>query len=150
MKKTIFSLLGIFAFLIFSHLNAFACNCPTVIGVEQELKWKLKQLAAVFSGKVIEINKIPQSRDVSVKIEVKEIWKGLLSKEANIATPEHTGACGVSFEVGKSYLVFASHSAEGNLITGLCLNDKELEKASEELEILGKGKKPKSNKSSSK
>ncbi len=87
---------------------------------------------------------------MSVKIEVKEIWKGLLSKEVNIATPNQTGMCGVSFEIGKSYLVFASHSAEGNLSTGLCLKNKELEKAAEELEILGKGKKPKSSKSSSK
>jgi hypothetical protein len=87
---------------------------------------------------------------VSVKIEVKEIWKGILSKKVNIATPEHSGMCGVSFEIGKSYLVFASHSTEGNLSTGLCLNNKELEKAAEELEILGKGKKPKSIKSLSK
>jgi hypothetical protein len=150
MRKAIFSLLGIFAFLIFSHFNVFACSCPTVVGVEQELKWKLKQLQAVFSGKIIEINKIPQSRDVSVKIEVKEVWKGLLSKEVNIATPNNPGMCGASFEIGKSYLVFASHSAEGNLSTGLCLKNKELEKATEELEILGKGKKPKSSKSLSK
>lgn len=113
MKKAVFSLLGILAFLIFSHFNVFACSCPTVGGVEQELKWKLKQLQAVFSGKIIEINKVPQSRDVSVKIEVKEIWKGRLSEEVNITTPNHPGACGVLFEIGKSYLIFASRSDGG-------------------------------------
>jgi hypothetical protein len=145
MKKIVFILLCIAALFVFVPENALACSCPTVgvVGLEQELKWKLKQLQAVFSGKVIEINKIPQSRDVSVKIEIKEIWKGLLSKEVNIATPESPSACGVSFEIGKSYLVFASHSAEGNLSTGLCLKNKELEKAAKELEILKKGKKPK-------
>jgi hypothetical protein len=143
MKKAVFSLFGIVAFLIFSHINVVACSCPTVVRLEQELKWKLKQLQAVFSGKVIEISKIPQTRDVSVKIKVKEIWKGLLSKEVNIATPDSSAMCGVPFEIGKSYLIFASRSAEENLSTGLCLKNKELEGAAEELEILGKGKKPK-------
>ncbi len=149
MKKTIFSVFGIFGFIIFSQFNVFACSCPTMFGTEQELKlkWKLKTLQAVFSGKVIEINKIPQSRDVSVKIEIKEIWKGLLSKEVNISTPDNPASCGVTFEIGKSYLVFASRSAEGKLTTGLCLNNKELYKAAEELQILGEGKKPQKKKS---
>ncbi len=146
MKKTIFSVFGIFGFIIFSQFNVFACSCPTMFGTEQELKWKLKTLQAVFSGKVIEINKIPQSRDVSVKIEIKEIWKGLLSKEVNISTPDNPSACGVSFEIGKSYLIFASQLDNGDLSTGLCLKNKELEKAAEELEILGEGKKPKRSK----
>lgn len=149
MKRTIFSLLGIFALLIFSQYSVFACSCPTIGGIDQELKWKLKELQAVFSGKVIEITKVPQSRDISVKIEVKEIWKGRISLEVNITTPDHPGACGVLFEIGKSYLVFASRSDEGNLTTGLCLNNRELEKAAEELEILGKGKQPERSKSPS-
>ncbi len=148
MKKGVFSILGIFAFLIFSQFNVFACSCPTVMSTEQEVKWKLKRLQAVFSGRVVEINRKPHTRDVLVKIRVERFWKGVLYEDLRLTTPESPGACGYTFEIGKSYLVFASRSAQGDLATGLCLNNKELEKATEELEILGIGKKPKRNKSS--
>ena len=50
---------------------------------------------------------------------------------------------GYTFEVGKSYLIFA-HTSNGNkLTTSLCSRNSEIEKAIEELMILGKGKSPK-------
>lgn len=147
MKKALCSVFGILAFLILGQSSAQACSCPTVGSTELELKWKLKELQAVFSGEVLEINKIPQSRDVSVKINVETVWKGLVLREVTINTPESSGACGYPFEVGKSYLVFASLDDKVNLTTGLCLRNKPVDEASEELKILGKGKKPQKNKS---
>jgi hypothetical protein len=143
MKKAVFFTLGIAAFLIFTHVNVFACSCPTVAGLEEELKWKLKKLHAVFSGEVIEIKEQTSSRDVSVKIKVDRVWKGSVFQELWVMTPDSPGACGVAFESGKSYLVFASRSDQGDLTTGLCLKNKEIVKAEEELKILGAGRKPK-------
>ncbi|MGI8884737.1 MAG: hypothetical protein ACR2IA_10900 [Pyrinomonadaceae bacterium] len=148
MKKASFTIFGIFGFIVFSQLNIFACSCPTVSGLEDEIKWKLIQLQAIFSGEIVEINKIPHTRDISIKVKVEKIWKGVLFEELNVTTPESPGSCGVTFEIGKSYLIFSSLSDEGNLTTGLCLKNKELEKAENELKILGEGKKPRRNKPS--
>ena len=144
MKKAVCSIFVILAFLMFGNSSVYACSCPTVVGLEQELKWKLKALQAVFSGEVLEINKVPQSRDVSVKIKVETVWKGSLFKEVTISTPDHPGSCGYPFQIGESYVVFASLSDTKTLTTGLCLKNIEVKKAIEELKILGKGKKPSS------
>lgn len=143
MKKSIFLLLSVVALLISTQINAFACSCPTIGGtLEQHIKWKLKDSKAVFSGKVIEINDKPQSRDFFVKIKVEKLWKGSLSEEVVITTERSTASCGYPFEVGKNYLVYTHGSGAMNLTTGLCMNNLELQKATEELKILGKGKKP--------
>jgi hypothetical protein len=147
MKKAVCYVVVILAFLIFSQSGIYACSCPTVVGVEQELKWKLKELEAVFSGEVLEINEIPQSLDVSVKIKVETVWKGSPFREVTIITPNNSASCGYPFEVGKSYVVFANRTDKNYLTTGLCLRNREVNKATEELKILGKGKKPKKNKS---
>lgn len=140
MKKFIFLTLIFFNLLLFSHIEAFACSCNQAFA--QPLKTRLFISKAVFSGEVIEINKIFQKRYISiVKIKVKESWKGQLSKEVTINTDTYADACGYTFEVGKSYLIFA-YTSEGKLTTNSCLRNSEIEKASEELKILGKGKKP--------
>jgi hypothetical protein len=74
-------------------------------------------------------------------MRLKQVWKGQLAREVIINTPDNSAACGYSFEVGKSYLVFA-HSLEGKtLATRLCSGNRPLETNSEELKILGKSKK---------
>jgi hypothetical protein len=79
-------------------------------------------------------------------MRLKQVWKGQLTKEVIINTPDNSAACGYSFEMGKSYLVFA-HGTKGKILrTGLCSGNRPLETAGEELRILGKGKKPQNRK----
>ena len=97
--KIIFLSLSLLTLMLFSHIDAFACSCPSLPQtLEQEVKGRLNSSHAVFSGEVLEINKIPQSRDIAVKIKVEEIWKGILSKEVTITTPDHPGSCGYPFQ----------------------------------------------------
>ena len=152
MKKIIILTLTFFGLLLLPQIDVFACSCVDIPQtLEQEIKGRLKDSKAVFSGEILKISETSQTRDVigldvTVKIRLKEIWKGQLTKEVIIKTPDNSAACGYSFEVGKSYLVFA-HSRKGKILaTGLCSGNRLLETATEELKILGKGKKPQKRK----
>ncbi len=148
MKKIVFVSLSIIALFIFTQVNVLACSCPTV-GTMYPTKdtWtsiKLGRVQVAFSGEVVSITKIPK-RMLTVKIQVQESWKQVLPEEVTIITELAT--CGYDFRVGTEYLIFAQGSGEGNLTTGLCLGNKELYKAAEELQVLGEGKKPQKKKS---
>ncbi len=143
MKNITFVLLSGVALFIFAQVNVLACSCPTV-GDSSEITGQLRNAKVVFSGEVIGINKIPKTRMVQVNIEVKESWKEVLHKEITITT--ELGTCGYHFQVGTEYLVIAHGSENGTLTTGLCLGNRILYKATEELEVLGKGNKPQKNK----
>ena len=148
MRKFIFFSINVFALLMFLQIDALACRC--VVDPDQTLEQKinahLKNAKAVFSGEVREIypsffgQNIPR-KDILVKIRVDESWKEILPEEINIVTD--SSSCGYSFEKGKSYLVFANSSDEYGLTTAKCLPNKELENATEELKILGEGKREK-------
>jgi hypothetical protein len=52
-------------------------------------------------------------------------------------------ACDYTFDVGKSYIVYAYLNTETNRFgTSICLRTKPLEDAAEDLKYLGQGKKP--------
>lgn len=137
MKKILLMSLIFTALIIFTRNEIYACSCPSMGGTLQgEMKARLKDSQAVFSGEVIKITDVPASREILVKIRLLESWKGILPEEINITTDRSPGSCGYPFEVGKSYLVFAHRSEEGNLTTGLCLRNRELQKVAEELKIL--------------
>jgi hypothetical protein len=152
MKKIIILTLTFFGLLLFTQRNVSACSCVDIPQtLEQEIKGRLKASKAVFSGEILKINETSQRRDVTgldvtVKIRLKEVWKGQLTKEVIITTPDNSAACGYSFQVGKSYLVFADTTKGKILGTGLCSGNRRLETATEELKILGKGKKPQKRK----
>jgi len=148
MKKNTLISLSLFVLLVFAQIEAFACTCitDTDITYEQSIKFNLKNAKAVFTGKVLEVADIFQSNDVNVKIQVDKIWKGNLSKFVVITTSRFSSACGYKFEKGKSYLVFARTFEKSGLKTHLCLPNREIIKAGQELKILGKALKPKKKK----
>ena len=152
MKKIIILTLTFFGLLLLIQIDVFAYSCGNILQtLEQEIKGRLKASKAVFAGEILKISETSQRPDVTrpevaVKIRLKEVWKGQLTKEVIINTPDNSAACGYSFEVGKSYLVFAD-SRKGKIFsTGLCSGNRLLETATEELKILGKGKKPQKRK----
>lgn len=69
-----------------------------------------------------------------VRFEVYQAWKGVGDTEIIIETDGH---CGVSFEAGKDYLVFANKTPEGGLYAGFCcLATREISYASNDLVYL--------------
>ncbi len=138
-------LITIFAVtFIFSQVKTFACSCVQIenVTLEQEIKNKLKNDKAIFVGKVIEINNEPKRDNRLIKFQVEQFWKGEPTEEISISTEKEMNSCAIPFEKDESYLIFAI-IYEGDLLTGLCMSDKEISRAAEELKILGEGVKPK-------
>lgn len=98
----------------------------------------------VFTGKVIEITRNPPQ----YRLRVERSWKDLLpdTRPKEILLTAYSADCEVPFEVGRTYLVYA-YETVNNLTTNQCLENKEIEKAAEDLKVLGKGKKPGKSKS---
>lgn len=145
--KNVVMLTLIFVALAFSQTKVLACSCPQVVSLEQNIRWQLKNDKAVFVGKLIEIKDKLYYGDRLIKFQVEQIWKGALSDEITVATENVTNSCAYPFEEGKSYLIFAVSSDRDILMTGGCLPNREVSRATEELKILGKGTKPKKAKS---
>jgi hypothetical protein len=136
-------MIGITILLGFTRLEARACTCELPFGnltLKQQVKKAKKQSQAVFVGEVIQIIQKPESYGVSVKFRVGNVWKGKLSKEVTIFTGLGGGDCGYRFEVGESYLVYASGSNE-HLSTNICQRTAP-RSANGDMKLLGKGKLP--------
>lgn len=135
MKKIILFSLFLINFLMISPNSAQACSCmmpaPPVESMDQS--------AAVFSGKVVALEKADMS--INVNFEVAQVWKGGIDKEVILTTALDSAACGYAFEEGKDYLVYA-YEHEGALETGLCSRTALLADAQEDVEALGAGQEP--------
>ncbi len=127
----------IFIFLIASITYGCSCDLPTNQSPKKQVKEALAKSKAVFLGKVISINRINYSSEVT--IEVIKSWKHIKTKKVVIYTGVGSGDCGYLFEIGKSYLVYAYGDLNG-LETNICQRTTELEDARNDLKILGKGK----------
>ena len=142
-----------FGLLIFIQIDVFACSCIELPQPpKQRIEGKLKYNQAVFTGKILEITKKPVSRnvispDVLIKIKVERSWKEILPEVIFITSELSDGvSCGAYFEIGKSYLIYAQGTDENSLTTSRCDFNTEVEKATEDLNVLGKGKKPQKSK----
>lgn len=143
MKRSLFIVYGVVAFILVLQVEGFACSCnpPTVGESEKSVVSKARNRAqAVFSGMALQIITDPAKEWVTVKFRVERSWKGSVSKEVNIVTGAHDGNCGIDFKTGEKYLVYASRSSEGGLETGMCDRTDNLRNARKDLKILGKGK----------
>ncbi|HZR84308.1 MAG TPA: hypothetical protein VFD92_24640 [Candidatus Binatia bacterium] len=64
------------------------------------------------------------TRQVRWVLEVGESFKGGAAKKLEVATPSGAAACGVTFEKGQTYLVFARRdTAKAALQTDLCMGN---------------------------
>lgn len=94
--------------------------------------------SAVFTGKVKSEKKVGDTR--IFEFEVEKYWKGAKKKKIQISVYE-TARFQAWFEVGEKYLVFAT-ADDGELKVGRCSRSKSVVDASEDLQKLGKGKRP--------
>lgn len=111
--------------LVFAADAAAACSC-VVAGPPPTASQLLHGSHAVFTATVLGVEelKVPAggngsfSRIRAVALELHQAWRGLAHPNAIIFTGLGGGDCGYPFEVGKSYLVFASHAASGAEVPG--------------------------------
>jgi len=164
MKNLILILFIAFAYFIFPA-KAAACSCllkTSPAGVSeaeksklmaQEIKLDFDKTNIVFSGEVIEIvskgeTETTPADHFEIRLKVQRIWKGINStEEIKIATP--SSCLRYNFEVGKSFLVYASDDRKTNLLwTNMCAGTLPLESATatDVLKIIGKGKRVKPKK----
>ena len=118
---------------------AYACSCEP----SPSPKKSLEQATAVFSGKVLKIEKDGEF-ELAVTFAVDCVWKGKEAKEVVVRTGTNDGICGYKFTKGTSYLIYAHETTRDEvkyLATNICTRTASLADAKEDLKALGKGTK---------
>lgn len=124
--------------------TVYACSCAPPPSVQEELK----RSHEVFVGQVLEVKQQKHGRYVTnaALFEVNQVWKGKPETQKIIYTGTGGGDCGIYFEKGKSYLVYAHPSSmyggKELMISIMCDRTTALDKAQADLDILGQGEKP--------
>jgi MYXO-CTERM domain-containing protein len=101
----------------------------------------LKAALAVFEGRVEKLSAREDGR-ISATLGVVRAWKGVDRERLALATPAASD-CGVRFERGQSYLLFAVAEKHGDgLATTRCTGTKPMSDAGDDLDLLGMGATP--------
>ncbi|QIN84165.1 hypothetical protein GBA63_17060 [Rubrobacter tropicus] len=108
---------------------AYACSCALSESTEEAFR----SSDAVFAGEVVKIGELPMEREgtttlmmpylAPVTFDVKGAWKGVADDPVVVHGQGPGASCGLDFERGETYLVFAGGAGEGGggmLQTGLC------------------------------
>ncbi len=104
--------------------SALACSCaPDPRGYEDDAA----NADAVFDG--VATQQSPPFPDplgsVTFRFDVSNVVKGSVTDPQDVTTSSSGSLCGVSFEIGRAYRVFAYRSG-GSLSTGLCSGNRAL------------------------
>jgi hypothetical protein len=126
---------------LWSTQRVFACSCERVWN--PDYRKALRAADAVFQGTVREVLEL-QSLALRVAVfDVEGSWRGVKAERAFVFTGRGGGDCGLTFEVGKAYVVWASREGwqvSGELSTSTCSFTAPVEEASSQLAQLGKPK----------
>jgi hypothetical protein len=127
----------VLTFVALSASAVYPCECEIM-----KPSKKLRKAKAVFIGEVVEIGRNDKSEwaTVAVKFKVEQYWKGVKEQFVTVVgAPAAAGACGLPVKVGTKYLIYAFKMDEEQLETSFC-DSRWLERATEDLAVLGKGK----------
>jgi hypothetical protein len=103
---------------------AFACECSPVTPARAA-----RQADAVFRGTVTVLRKVERDEDArtDIRFHVDAVYKGSVYAEQVVATPRFSTECGLTPEIGTTWLIFAIQGVEGSgdeavarLITDTC------------------------------
>ena len=146
--------LAVLGFLFLIPDCAFACSCAILGSQKEMVESGLSSSDAVFSGEVVDFEKSPSgttmmegtmwmdaSAPATATLRVSEVWKGPERETLEVSTSSQETACGVPFEEGREYLVYA-YGGQG-LETDLCSQTKPLSEAGTDLAVLANSEKPK-------
>jgi hypothetical protein len=122
--------------------STFACSCP---GMPYPPEQAFSTSEEIFSGKVISITKDENVNEVQlmfshykILFQVLNSWKGGNKDTVTVATGISEDACGISFQEGENYIVYAYGDTQygAELATGLCQRTKPLASAQDDLAFL--------------
>lgn len=120
---------------------ARACTCSPETPEAQ-----LAAATAVFEGRVVSIERegAPEVGPARLRVtfEVVQTWKAANVERLIVTTASDEAACGVAFEQGRSYLVYAIAGSGGALAAGLCGGTTLRESADATVAALGAGVTP--------
>ncbi|KAI9015504.1 hypothetical protein DFJ74DRAFT_709436 [Hyaloraphidium curvatum] len=123
---------------VWAAAPAAACSCLRPPPPRESLK----QSSAVFLGKVTALHDTgPDGFRLTVDMDVSRIWKGVDSQVVKVMTTSNSAACGVNFEKGTRYLVYANAQDDG-LWANLCSRTAREKDAADDLKELGPGAPP--------
>jgi hypothetical protein len=142
MKKSFFT----FIFFLFFASNVseiFACDCAILTdpNLQVLVNEGYTRASAVFSGKVIKIDKKPNNNFIKITFKVGKFWKRTLENEVVVTTTNSDEDCGYNFKVGEKYLVYAYGDKDG-LNADIC-NRTSLLKSNKDIQALNKIEKSK-------
>jgi hypothetical protein len=112
------------ALVVLSATQALACSCIP----QQPDKAAIKDAQAVFSGTLDEIEPgVEIGFDVVTwTFAVDTVYKGEVERSQDVTTQTQSAACGLVFEEGKRYVLFAYTDESDRLGTNVCTNTRPL------------------------
>ena len=119
---------------------ASACSCAP----PDPVKAAKKQADVVFVGKVKsvrfadQIGDSGQFTDRIATFEIARLWKGPDTTELEIHTGNICCICGVKFEVGDVFIIYASADSENRYSTSICSRTARISGRSNDEKKLGK------------
>lgn len=137
MKKiitTISALALVVSSFAFNAAPAYACSCM----MPKPPQEALGESAAVFQGTVAGVRESEQDGYI-VTFSVEGSWKGVDKASVEVSTARDSAACGIAFETGKTYLVYAHAQEDGSLGTGLCSRTHEIVDATADEDVAALG-----------
>jgi len=111
-----------------------ACSCA-----EQGFDEARQRASAIFEGQVKAIE--AEGGRLQVRFWVVRSFKGASDELLTLGTATDAAACGYSFQVGQSYLVYAE-PGEGGLEASRCTRTRPMAEAGDDLDALGMGATP--------
>ena len=141
MKHLLISIAVVIAVDLFAT-KAPACTCvlpePTDT-LKEQVNYARTYSHSVFSGHVLRIERAFPV--VLVTLQVDGVWKGASSRTFMVTTD--AGNCGYGFRLGEQYLVYAYEQPKATgFFTDVCTRTAVFSKASADLKVLGKPRRP--------
>ena len=147
MKKITIGLLS-FIWLLLAATVGLGCTCQrSLLGIIKSEKDQVKEARkysdVVFSGIVTELIVDEKARTFEARLKVLESWKGVETETVSLFGGTECCFCEYMFEVGESYLLYASARVgyQNKLGTTICSRTKPLSQAAIDLKYLRKKKK---------
>lgn len=103
---------------------AFACECPPISPGRAA-----RQADAIFRGTVTAVREVGRGKEArtDLRFAVDAVYKGSVYADQVVATPPDAAACGITPEVGTTWLIFSVQGVEGRgddavarLVTDTC------------------------------
>ena len=122
-------LVGLLAGLLLSSFapvpTRAACDCPEPLPPREALMASV----AVFSGTVTAIDVLDDVGMNKMHFDVGSVWRDPMQYDFSVLSPQDPDDCGVEFELGKQYIVYATRmdigDLKGALITDRCSRTRE-------------------------